>query len=205
MATFHIAVLGAGKVGGTLGSKWVAAGHTVTFGVRDLQSSDAQSLRSLGGSVTVGTVVDALSAAPQIVVMALPGGAMDEAITTYAAQLDGRVIIDVANRLGGGGPANSLSTFQERAPNARVYRAFNTYGFENFANPVYGGVQADMFYAGPEGDSQAQVEQLISEVGLRPMRLGGVDQFSTVDSLLGLWFTLARLHGRHLAFKVLTD
>ena len=205
MATFRIAVLGAGNIGGTLGRKWVAAGHTVTFGVRDPQSSDAQSLRSLSGTVTVGTVADALSTAPQIVVMALPGAAMDETVTTHAAQLDGRVIIDVANRMGGGGPTNSLATLQQHAPNARVYRAFNTYGFENFANPVYGDVQADMFYAGPEGDSQVQVEQLISEVGLRPMRLGGVDQFSTVDAILGLWFALARQHRRHLAFKVLTD
>ena len=205
MATFHIAVLGAGNIGGALGRKWVAAGHTVTFGVRDPQSSDAQSLRSLGGTVTVGTVADALSATPQIVVMALPGGAMDETITSYAAQLDGRVIIDVANRMGGGGPTNSLATFQQHTPAASVYRAFNTYGFENFANPVYGGVQADMFYAGPEGDSQAQVEQLISEVGLRPMRLGGIEQINTVDAVLGIWFTLARQHGRHLALKVLTD
>lgn len=205
MATFRIAVLGAGNIGGTLGRKWVAAGHTVSFGVRDPQTSDAQSLRSLSSTVTVGTLADALSADPQIVVMALPGGAMDEAITTYVARLDGRVIIDVANRMGGGGPTDSFATFQQHTPNAKVYRAFNTYGFENFVNPVFGGVQADLFYAGPDGDSQAQVEQLISEVGLRPMRLGGVEQINTVDSLLGIWFALARQHGRHLAFKVLMD
>ena len=30
-----IAVLGAGNIGGTLGKKWLAAGHEVVFGVRD--------------------------------------------------------------------------------------------------------------------------------------------------------------------------
>ena len=205
MATFHIAVVGAGKVGGTLGRKWIAAGHTVTFGVRDPASDVAQALHDLGGSITVSTVADALSAGPQIVLMALPGGAMDAAIATHAAQLDGRVIIDAANRMGGGGPTNSLATFRQHTPNAKVYRAFNTYGFENFANPDFSGIQPDLFYAGPEGDSQAQVEQLIGEIGLRPIRLGGVDQINTVDAVLGLWFGLARQHGRHLAFKVLMD
>lgn len=205
MATLRIAVLGAGNIGGALGRKWVAAGHSVSFGVRDPQGSDAEALRSLGSNVTVGTVAEALGSDPQVALMAIPGGAMDDAITTYAAQLDGRVIIDAANRMGGGGPMNSLTTFQQRTPNAKVYRAFNTYGYENFINPVYDGVQADLFYAGPAGDAQALVEQLITEVGLRPIRLGDIDQINTVDSILGLWFTLSRQYGRHLAFKMLTD
>jgi 8-hydroxy-5-deazaflavin:NADPH oxidoreductase len=50
METYRIAVLGAGKVGGTLGKKWLAAGHEVTFGVRDPGSSRLQSLQSESGT-----------------------------------------------------------------------------------------------------------------------------------------------------------
>ena len=33
-----IAILGAGNIGATLGGKWLAAGHEVRFGVRDVNS-----------------------------------------------------------------------------------------------------------------------------------------------------------------------
>lgn len=204
MAGARVAVLGAGNIGGTLGRKWVAAGHDVTFGVRDPQDARAQALRAeVGERVKVGTVDEAL-AAGDVIVMALPGPAMDETIARYAAQLDGKTIIDAANRMGDS-RRNSLATFQARTPNARVYRAFNSYGWENFADPDFDGVAADLFYAGPDGDSRATVEQLIADIGLRPVRLGDVDQTDTVDAVASLWFALAlgQRKGRHLAFKVL--
>lgn len=100
---------------------------------------------------------------------------------------------------------NSLAPISERAPGARVFRAFNNLGWENFANPTFGDVQADLFYAGPEGEALATAERLISDIGLHPVRLGDVDQAPLVDSVTRIWFALAKQHGRHLAFKVLTD
>jgi len=98
-----------------------------------------------------------------------------------------------------------FDALSQHTPQARIYRAFNIYGFENFANPEYQGVQADLFYCGSDGDSRPVVEQLISAVGLRPVYLGGVEQVRVVDSITGLWFSLAigQKKGRHLAFKVL--
>jgi predicted dinucleotide-binding enzyme len=204
MTTLRIAVLGAGKIGGAIGRKWTAAGHQVAYGVRDPQAADAQALLQSGDQVTVGQVGEALASDPQVVLMAAPGAAMETTIVAYAEQLNGRVIIDAANRIGSD-RTDSWGFFQAHTPQAKVYRAFNIYGFENFANPLYGGVQADLFFAGPEGESLTHVEQLIREVGLRPVRLGDTDQIPTVDALLPLWFTLARAHGRHLALKLLTD
>jgi 8-hydroxy-5-deazaflavin:NADPH oxidoreductase len=201
-----IAVLGAGNIGGTLGRKWVGAGHLVAFGVNDPDGKHAQSLRSdLSDKVTIGTVSEALNSNPDVVVIAVPGAAMDATITGYANQLDGRIILDTANRMGGG-PLNSLATFQQHTPGARVFRAFNTLGWENFANPEFEGGPADLFYCGPEADARTVVEQLITDVGLRPMYLGGVEQVGLVDAVAGLWFALAlgQGKGRHLAFKVLT-
>jgi predicted dinucleotide-binding enzyme len=206
MAEFRVAVLGAGNIGGTIGKKWVAAGHKVTFGVNNPSGAKAQALRAeLGERVTIGTTAEAL-AAGDVVLMAIPGGTMDETIKANAAQLDGKIIIDAANRMGGGGPMNSFATFQAHTPRARVYRAFNSLGWENFANPVFNGVQADLFYCGPDGEGRQVVEQLIADVGLRPIRLGDVDQVGLVDSILPVWFTLAQKEGwgRHLVFKVLS-
>jgi predicted dinucleotide-binding enzyme len=132
--------------------------------------------------------------------------------------LNHKIIIDATNKLTKGqtaatkqwqghGPLNSLSTLQVHTPHAHVYRAFNSYAWEAFADPLYQGVQADLFYCGPDGDALTVVEQLIAEIGLRPIRLGDVDQIEVVDDILRLWATLALFQekGRNnVALKVLT-
>jgi 8-hydroxy-5-deazaflavin:NADPH oxidoreductase len=77
------------------------------------------------------------------------------------------------------------------APGALVARAFSSLGWENFAEPNLDGVAADLLWCGPDGAAEARVEGLISEVGLRPVRVGGLDQLGLVDMLVGLWFALA--------------
>ena len=201
-----VAVLGAGNIGGTLGRKWHAAGHQLAFGVSDPQGKNAQALRAdLGEQVAIGTVAEVLATDPALVVLALPGVQMDIVIAKHAAQLDGRVLIDTANRLGGG-PMNSFVPLQKHAPHARLFRAFNSLGWESFADPLFHGVPADLFYCGPEGEARAQVERLISDIGLHPVYLGGPEQVGVVDSVGALWFALVfgQGKGRNLAFKVLT-
>src|SRR5438105_4183838 len=163
--TLNVVVLGAGNIGGTLGRKWSVAGHKVAFGVSDPNGKHAQALRSeLGNKVTVGSVAEVLSTNPDVVVMAIPGTAMDATITQYASRLDGHTVIDTANRMGAG-TMNSFATFQQHTPHARVFRAFNTLGWENFANPEFEGERADLFYCGPDGDARTEVEQLIADIG----------------------------------------
>lgn len=201
-----VAIIGAGNIGGTLGRKWHAAGHQLAFGVSDPQGKNAQTLRAeLGERVTIGTVADALAIDPALVAFALPGVQMEVVIAKHAAQLDGRVLIDTANRLGGG-PMNSFAPLQKHAPHAHLFRAFNSLGWENFADPVFAGVPADLFYCGPEGEAREQVERLISDVGLCPIYLGGPEQVGLVDSVGAIWFALVFGQGkdRNLAFKVLT-
>lgn len=204
MTTYHIAVLGAGKIGGTLGRKWITAGHTVAFGVQDPSSERNQVLKTeLGKHASVGSLAQALEGA-DVVLFAIPGTTMEETIASHAAQLENKILIDAANNLSGAS-ANSLAAFRTHTPHASVYRAFNTYGWENFADPLYNGVQADLFYSGPDGEPRAVVEQLIGEIGLRPVRVGDADQADLVDSLLRFWFTLSQRQGtRHLALKLLT-
>ena len=109
--------------------------------------------------------------------IALPGGAVEALAQEYATELNGRIIVDAANRVGEDAMHN-LAPLQQHAKEAHLYRAFNTLGWENFAEPTFDGIQADLFYCGPEGETQTTVEQLISAVGLRPMYLGGIEQAS---------------------------
>jgi hypothetical protein len=114
-------------------------------------------------------------------------------------------VIDASNNAGG--PVmNSTGAITRHAPEAKVFRAFNSLGWENFENPRFGETVADLFYCGASGDSQSVVERLIEDVGLRPIRLGDLDKVHLVDSVAAIWFALAfgQKMGRHLAFKVLT-
>ncbi len=201
----NIGILGARNVGGALGKKWVAAGHTVMFGVRFVTNPEAQALaRSLGEGASVGTV-DQTIAFGEVVVFAIPGEAMDQTISAHAPALGNKIIIDSANKVGSA-TMNSVASFSARVPSAQIYRAFNNLGWENFEHPQFGDLQADLFYCGPDGPARVIMKGLIADVGLRPIYVGGLDQVELVDTVTRLWFALAieQDMGRHLAFKVLT-
>jgi predicted dinucleotide-binding enzyme len=198
-----IAVMGAGNIGGTLGRTWVAAGHEVRFGVSSPANYGA--LAALGATVT--GAADAAEGA-EVVVLAVPGGAVPDVLTQAGAALNGAVVIDASNNVGGAGALNASAAVAGAAPGARYYRAFNTLGWENFATPTFpDGQRADLFYAGPDGPGQEIVERLINDVGLRPVRVGGPDQVETVDGVTRLWFALVmgQHMPRHTAFHVLSD
>lgn len=187
-----IAVIGAGKIGGTIGGKWEAAGHEVIYG-----------LREPGKKKGARSIAQALKPA-DVVLLAIPGAAVAHFAEEHGKDLDGKVVIDATNAFGGPA-AHSWPQISSAAPEAQLYRAFNTYGWDVFANPSIGGEQPDLFYAGPEGAGEKKVEQLISDLGLRPVRVGGTDAVDVVDGVLRLWFTLAQSRGRRIAFRLLSD
>jgi hypothetical protein len=198
-----IAVLGAKIIGSTLARQWARAGHEVMFGVRNVDNPEVRALaQELGATVNTPSKAIAFG---DVVVFAIPGTAMEDAIQTHAEALGGKIIIDAANRMDGG-TLNSTAPFAAHVPTGKVYRAFNSLGWENFQNPRFGDVQADLMYCGPGGEAQAIVEQLIRDIGLRPVRVGDLSQVHLVDMVGSLWFALAlgQGMGRHLAFKVLT-
>jgi len=187
----RITVIGTGKVGGTLGRRWRAAGHDVAYGSR-AGSGDGP------GGAAVMPVSKALGGA-DVVVLAVPGGAVAEIVAAHGAALAGKVVVDAANRMGEP-EVNSRATIAAAAPDARYVRAFNTLGWENFADPPPG---AALFFAADPGARPA-AEELISAVGLEPVFVGDAAASSTVDALVPLWFALVRRNAgnRRVALRV---
>jgi 8-hydroxy-5-deazaflavin:NADPH oxidoreductase len=202
-STVRIAVIGAGNIGATLARAWAAVGHQIILGVRDTATPKVLTLADQIGA-TVATVAEAATSG-EVVSFAIPGPAMADTVKALAAELNGKIVIDTANKITG--PVlNSVADITAHAPRAHVYRAFNSFGLENFAGPGFGSQQAGLFYCGPDGESRQLTEALISDVGLRPVRVGDIDTVDLVDSIVKLWFALfsEQGKGRHLAFKVLT-
>lgn len=186
-----IGAIGAGKIGGTLGAKWAAAGHDVVYGLRN--PSKKPGAKSFDDAI----------AGADVVLLAIPGSAVVDFVRQHANKLDGKIVIDATNNFGAAS-FNSWPEVSQAIHNAKLYRAFNCLGFDVFADPVLGGEQVDLFYAGPETDKD-DVEQLIRDVGLRPIWVGGSDQVDVIDGVLKLWSTLAQKRGRRIAFKLISD
>lgn len=200
-----IAILGTGNIGGTLGRKWAAAGHEIVFGARE---PEAEKVRVLLREVGHGATAVAVPAAvfdSEVVIFAIPGSVMPETVTQLG-NLNGKILVDTTNHVGQ--PVmHSLEKLRMVAPDSPLFRAFSTLGWENFANPVIAGMQVDLFYAGDSGVSQKVVDNLIAEIGLRPIYLGGVEQAPILDGLARLWFVTAlqQANGRRLAFKMIVE
>jgi predicted dinucleotide-binding enzyme len=106
--------------------------------------------------------------------LAVPGGAVPQILAAVAPALLETIVMDATNNVGGSGALNARAAVDQAAPTARYYRAFNTVGWENFAEPVFNdGQRADLFFAGPDDDARETVEDLITAAGLRPVWVGG--------------------------------
>jgi 8-hydroxy-5-deazaflavin:NADPH oxidoreductase len=178
----RIAVIGKGNIGGTLGSKWIAAGHDVVYGTRDGsgQGPGGAPVRSIGDAVTDADVV----------VLAVPGQVVPDVVNEQGAALAGKIVVDAVNRMGAP-ELDSRALIEAAAPSARYVRAFNSLGWENFADPLPG--SALFFAADPE--ARATAEELIGDVGLEPAFVGDATAAATVDGLLPLWFALVKQNG----------
>ena len=187
-----IAVIGRGNIGGTLGTKWGAAGHDVVYGARG-GSGDGP------GGAPVRGIGDALGGA-DVVVLAVPGAVVPDIVNDHGDALAGKVVIDAVNRMGGGAEYDSRTLIADAAPSARYVRAFNSLGWENFADPLPG---ANLFFAA-DPEARAVAEELITAVGLEPAFLGDADATPAVDGLLPLWFALVKQNGgnRKVALRV---
>ena len=150
----RIAIIGTGHIGGALGAKWLAAGHEVVYGARRASAEGPE-------AAPVQPVAEALADA-EVVVLALPGGAVADLVAEHGPSLAGTIVIDAANRMGGP-DFNSRKEITAAAPTAQYVRAFNSLGWENFADPMAGA--ALIFAADPGARAVAQTSSQQSGSG----------------------------------------
>ena len=195
-------MIGAGSVGRTLAQLLQAGGLHVVVAVRD------PGARPAGWDGPVQAVADAIDEA-QAVVVAVPGAAVPALAAEHGARLAGRVVLDASNDMSGGatGPLHHRAAWDAEAPDASVFRAFNTLGWDTMARPVVAGERADLLYSGPAGEPDAVARAVIGATGLRPVRVGGPEADALLDGATRLWFALAMGGGRRrrLAFRVLEE
>jgi predicted dinucleotide-binding enzyme len=199
-----IAVLGTGMVGHAIATKLAQLGHEVTMGSRDATNPKAVEWAQGEGHRGAATFADAAAGA-ELVINATAGTATLEVLTSAGADnLDGKVLIDVANPLDfsrGFPPSlavvntDSLGEQVQRAfPGARVVKTLNTMNCEVMVDPArVGGGQHDVFVAGDDDVAKAAVKELLASFGWAPEHiydLGGIAAARGTEMYLPLWLSV---------------
>jgi hypothetical protein len=200
-----IAIIGAGNVGGALGTRWAEKGHSISYAVRKPKDDKVQNLiASLKGKAQAATIAEATSSA-EVVVLATPWEGAREALAA-AGNLAGKVVIDATNpiKLGAEGLKEGLVLGHNTsggeqvaawAPGAKVVKAFNTTGAGNMVNPLYGPQKATMFICGDAADAKATVKKLSDEIGFETIDAGPLSVARLLEPLAMLWIHLAFAQG----------
>ena len=206
-----LAIIGAGNVGGTLGTAWAQkAGHEIFFGVRNPASDKTQALvRTLGGKARAGTPAEA-AAFGEFIVLTTPWPAAEAAIRSIG-DLNGRIVLDATNPLAMGPDGlgleigHSISAgekVQGWATGAFVFKTLNTTGFGNMADPIFHGVKSVMFVAGDDAANKPKVIELVAQLGFDVVDAGPLRNARLLEAHAMLWIELSlkRGLGRDWAF-----
>jgi predicted dinucleotide-binding enzyme len=207
-----IGILGSGVVGQTLGAKLIERGEDVVLGTRSPDKLEGKRgmgaalddwLRSTGGKARIASFADA-AAHGEIVINATNGaGSLDALTLAGARNLDGKILIDVANPLDfsrGMPPSltvcntDSLGEQIQRAfPNAKVVKTLNTTNAQVMVNPAQvGGGDHDLFVCGNDAAAKARVTELLKQwFGWRTViDLGDITTARGAEMLLPIWVRL---------------
>ncbi len=208
-----IAIIGAGNVGGALGTNWAQKGHDIVFGVRDPKSEKTQALlRKIGAKARAGTVAEAAASA-DVIVLSTPWPATEAAIRSMGS-LKGKIVLDATNPLTRGPDGIGLEIghaisggekVQGWAVGASVFKTLNTTGFGNMANPVIKGMKSVMFVAGDDAAAKPKVTTLVGDLGFEVIDAGPLRNARLLEAHAMLWIDLAlvRGQGRDFAFGTL--
>lgn len=173
----NIAIIGTGKMARGLAMRFAVADVALTIAARDLDK--ARSLAAqLGNGCSAASIAAAVQAA-DIVVLAVPYGAVDE-VLAQANDWAGKVVIDITNPISPdymsltiGHSTSAAEEIQRRAPAAIVVKAFNTV----FAEMLLHALNDDqppvqVFYASDDHAAGEQVAALLRAMGFAAVHCG---------------------------------
>jgi hypothetical protein len=174
-----IGIIGAGRIGGTLGEHWVRAGHEVLLSSRHPENLKDLADR-LGPLARAGTPREA-AAFGEVILIAVPYGALPQVGRDFAGEMRGKVVLDAANpfpqrdgavaedaRKKGTGVASP-----EHLPGVRLVRAFNTIPFGVLRAQAHrAGERVAVPLAGDDRQALEIAVRLVTDAGFEPVVVG---------------------------------
>jgi hypothetical protein len=199
-----IAVLGTGGVGRTIATKLVSLGHEVKLGSRTADNENAAEwVASAGSGASQGTFEDAASSSEVVFNCTSGGASLDALRSAGAVNLEGKVLVDVANALAfeDGKLAGLLidtrdslaEQIQREFPDARVVKTLNMMNSDVMVDPslVPGG--HEVFVAGNDDAAKDDVRSLLESFGWDPVHivdLGDLSGARAMELYVVFWLRL---------------
>jgi 8-hydroxy-5-deazaflavin:NADPH oxidoreductase len=201
-----ITIIGTGNMARGIASRALAGGHSVTL--LGHESGKAEALADeLSGDVHTGTVGDSL--AGDVVVLAIPYGAIDDVIGQYGDQLSGKTVVDITNPVDFSSftplsveAGSAAAEIVQKAPGAKVVKAFNTTFAGTLANGSVAGQPLDVFLASDDEGAKAAVRELVEAGGLRAVDAGGLARAHELEALGYLHMAVQQSTGTGFASAV---
>jgi predicted dinucleotide-binding enzyme len=171
-----ITIIGTGNMARGIATRALAGGNAVTL--LGTEGAKAEALAGeLSGDVRTGTVGDPISG--DVVVLAVWYQALDDVLARYGDQLAGKTIVDITNPVDpqtyapltveAGSAAQEIA---QKAPSAKVVKAFNTTFAGSLVEGQVGGQPLDVFVASDDDEAKAKVRELAESAGLRVLDAG---------------------------------
>jgi predicted dinucleotide-binding enzyme len=174
-----IGIIGAGRIGGTMGEHWVKAGHQVLFSSRHPENLK-ELVERLGPRARAGTPREA-AAFGDVVFIAVPYGALPDIGRDHAGELRGKVVVNASNPIPrrdgpmaeeaqkkGAGLADA-----EMLPGTRVARAFTFPGAATFRSEAHrAGERVAVAVAADDKEAMEVASRLVRDAGFEPVVVG---------------------------------
>lgn len=186
-----VAVIGLGNIGTAVATNLVKGNRSVIIADKTLEKANALS-QKLGSLTHAATIADAVKEA-DIVVLAIYFDPIKEFLKTYAAELEGKIIVDPSNPIapdenGGfkkiiGQDESAGQLLSELIPNGtKLAKALGTLGAASLANASFQTPErAVEFYATDDNSINPQIEGLIRDNGFEPLRVGALNQSIRIE------------------------
>jgi predicted dinucleotide-binding enzyme len=187
-APVRIGIIGAGKIGGTLATLWVKAGHEVLISSR--HPDELRPLaQSLGPKAHVGTPREAAMFS-DVVLISVPYGALPQVGKDLAQELTGKIVLETGNPYPERDGAMALearkvgtgATSAQLLPGVRLVRAFNAINAKDLAGEDHhAGELYAIPLAGDDARALAVASQLVKDAGFDPVVVGPLSSAKRFD------------------------
>ena len=197
-----LGIIGSGNIGKGIGSWAAKVGYEVTFSARNEAGARAAAQAAGHGAKAAG-VRNAVEAA-DLVLLAVPYGAVKEVLTEIRPLLKAKTVIDATNALSAdfssltlGFSTSAAEEIAKLVPDAHVVKAFNTVFAQIYAsqNPRIQGRAISVFVAGDNKEAKEKVEALISKMGFDVVNAGPLKSARTLEPLAMLNISLGYQQG----------